>query len=143
MGGAAGRRASRAPLLSLSHTIEMCFLSFAVSGGIERGGVCPTADGAASLATFASEVRRRCVIAASTHSSQPCNVDDFCCLGREQTDGTNHALVWIPRCELLCVVLTPVLFRPRTRTYMGMDGSGSYVVTGAQNVACRYLLKIF
>lgn len=68
--------ASRAPLLILSHTIDMCFFTFAVSRGIERGGVCPaTDDGADSLAIFAREVRRRCVIAASTHSSQPCNVN--------------------------------------------------------------------
>lgn len=70
-GGAAGRSASRAPLLSRSHTIEMCFFSLTVSAGISRGGCPNDPAGTESFATFAREVRRRCTIAASTLSSQP------------------------------------------------------------------------
>lgn len=72
VGTAVGRLVSRAPLLSRSNTIEMCFFSFLVSSGIVCGG-CPEAlPETESLATLAREVRSKWIIAASTVSSHPC-----------------------------------------------------------------------
>ncbi len=58
---------SFAPLLSLSHNRAMCFLSFVVSFSIARG--CGFTVW--SFADLARQVRSKCVIDASTVSSQP------------------------------------------------------------------------
>lgn len=72
VGTGVGRLVSRAPLLSRSNTIEMCFFSFLVSSGIVCGG-CPEAlPETESLATLAREVRSKWIIAESTLSSHPC-----------------------------------------------------------------------
>ena len=59
---------SLAPLLSLSQSSAMCFLSLVVSLSMASG--CGFTVW--SLALLARQVRSRCVMAASTDSSQPC-----------------------------------------------------------------------